>query len=294
MRMRSTVTLVVLLLVTLGPNPGRLAADSDAANHASAKPAFFAFCFDTHDAAQRDLAAQATLLKRLGFDGAGHVGLEKMEERLRTLDDQQLKLFMAGFVVDVSQPYDETLAQLRRTLPLWRDRNVVLYVVLTGYPAQDPRGEEPGIAALRQIADLADPWGVTVGLYPHTGDWVTRVDHAVRVVEKVDRKNCGVVFNLCHWLRNDDGASLDQLLEVAGPHLVAVTINGADSQGRGDSDWQRLIQPLDRGDFDIAGLLAKLQALGYKGPVGLMCWGIQGDAEEHLRRSMAQWRKINP
>jgi sugar phosphate isomerase/epimerase len=53
--------------------------------------------------------------------------------------------------------------------------------------------------------------------------------------------------------------------------------------------WHR--QPLDRGSFDVAGLLETLDELGYTGPIGLQCFGIGGDAREHLACSMAAWRK---
>ncbi len=69
-----------------------------------------------------------------------------------------------------------------------------------------------------------------------------------------------------------------------------VTINGADNEGE---NWDRLIQPLDRGSFDVYGFLKTLRGLGYTGPVGLQCYGIQGDAREHLARSINAWRKLS-
>ena len=71
-----------------------------------------------------------------------------------------------------------------------------------------------------------------------------------------------------------------------------MTINGADLAGKTDSNWNRLIQPLDQGNFDLQTLLGKLEDIGYTGAVGIMCFGIGGDAEEHLTRSMATWRKL--
>jgi hypothetical protein len=32
----------------------------------------------------------------------------------------------------------------------------------------------------------------------------------------------------------------------------------------------------------------------YKGPIGLQCYGIGGDTRDHLARSLAAWRKMNP
>jgi sugar phosphate isomerase/epimerase len=291
--MRSVIVHATTLLLMFGLGLPSQVDATDANDSPTTRHPFFAFCFDTHDARQRDFAAQAEMLRELGFDGAGHVGLERLSERLETLDRVGLRLFMAGIVVDLSQPRTEPLSALRETLPQLRGREVVLYVVLTGYPSEDPRGDEPGVAVLREIADLVRGTGVKVGLYPHTGDWVSRVDHAVRVVNEVDQDHCGVIFNLCHWLRNEELDELDQVLDAARPHLLAVTINGADLAGKNDADWQRLIQPLDRGDFDLRGFLEKLRAREYAGPIGLMCWGITGDAEPHLRRSITQWRALS-
>ena len=68
-----------------------------------------------------------------------------------------------------------------------------------------------------------------------------------------------------------------------------VSINGADPQG----DWDRLIQPLDRGSVDVAGLVRTLVENGYRGPIGLQCYAIKGDPRTNLQRSMAVWRRIS-
>ncbi len=257
----------------------------------SAHP-FFAFCFDTHDTRKRDLEQQAAMLKQLGFDGAGHVGLDALPQRLDSLDHVGLQLFLAGIVVDLTKAPDEPLNQTKNALPLLKGRDTLLYVVLTGYPSMDARGEEPGVKMLLAMADLAAREKVRIGLYPHTSDWVARVDHAVAVVNKVDRPNCGVIFNLCHFLRNEDPSTMAAVLRSAQPRLMAVTINGADLAGKSDQDWQRLIQPLDCGSFDVRGVLRELKQLDYRGPIGLMCYGISEDSEEHLTRSMARWRQL--
>jgi sugar phosphate isomerase/epimerase len=80
-------------------------------------------------------------------------------------------------------------------------------------------------------------------------------------------------------------------LKQALPRLWAVSINGADTLDA-QPGWNRYIQPLDKGDFDVAGFLRTLGELGYTGPVGLQCYGIGGDVREHLARSLAAWRKM--
>ena len=129
-------------------------------------------------------------------------------------------------------------------------------------------------------------------LYPHVGNWIERIEDSVRVAEKVNRPNVGVMFNLCHWLRVDKQRDYKSLLKRAMPRLWAVSINGADV--RDDKPgWDHYIQPLDKGSFEMAEFLLTLKELGYKGPVGLQCFGIGGDTREHLARSMAAWQKLS-
>jgi len=271
------------------------ALPADAGDATASPPGnpLFAFCMDTHDAKKRTLAQQAEMLEGLGFDGAGHVGLENVAERVRTLDEAGLKLFLIGLRVNLAskeQPYPA--AQVKEALPLVKGRNVAMYVTLVGMKPGDPAGEPVAVPILRELADLARESGVHLVLYPHTGDWLVRMDHAVRLARKVDRPNVGVIFNLCHFLRNEDPATLDSVLESAKPYLFMVSINGAEPEAKSEPGWAKLIQPLDQGTLDIYGLLKTLDKLDYTGPVALMCYGIGGDAQEHLARSMAEWRRL--
>ncbi len=75
------------------------------------------------------------------------------------------------------------------------------------------------------------------------------------------------------------------------PHLFVVSINGADTDGK---DWKTLIQTLDHGTFDMKGFLETLRDAGYTGPIGFQGYGIGGDANDNLKRTMAAWEKINP
>ena len=115
----------------------------------------------------------------------------------------------------------------------------------------------------------------------------------MRVADKVNRPNVGAMFNLCHWLRVCEDRDYKTRLQKAMPRLFAVSINGADERDEKTTNWKRYIQPLGSGDFDMATFLKTLKQLGYKGPIGLQCFGIGGDAREHLARSMAAWRKLN-
>jgi len=254
---------------------------------------FFAFCMDVHDSKKRTLAQQAQLLKELGYDGLGHLWLKKIPERLETLDAANLKLFQiyvrVNIAPDSKRLYDP---QLKKIIPLLKGRGTDLALLISGLKPSDPAGDPRAVAVVREIADLAHEYGLRVVLYHHTGDWLERVEDAVRLAQKVNRRNVGVMFNLCHWLKVDREANMEQVLSLARPYLFAVSIHGADKASQiqaGKGNW---IQPLGSGSFDVYHLLETLKDLDYQGPIGLQCFGLRGDARNHLTRSIATWRAL--
>jgi sugar phosphate isomerase/epimerase len=255
---------------------------------------FFALCMDTHDAKKRNPPEQAQMLKELGYDGAGHLWLAGLAERLSTLDAVGLRLFQVYLNVDLApdakEPYD---AKLRQALPLLKGRDAMLALLIRGGRPSDASLDARAVAVIGEIADMARESGVRVVLYPHVNNWLEKVDDCVRVAKKTNRANVGVMFNLCHWIKISDETQLHATLAAAMPYLAAVSINGTDTAAEiraGKGNW---IQPLDSGTFDMSVLLKALRDLGYRGPIGLQCYGIRGDARDHLARSMAAWRKLN-
>jgi sugar phosphate isomerase/epimerase len=252
---------------------------------------FFPFCIDWHDAKKRSYTEQATMLKELGYDGVGHVWLDGVADRLKSLDDVGLKLYQITMTVDVAagkKPYD---ARFKDVLALLKGRHVQFCLLLNGAKSSDPSVDPHAVEILREMSDLAQESGAQLLLYPHQSSWVERIEDSIRVAEKVDRPNVGVMFNLCHWLRVDKSRDYKPLLKQALPRLWAVSLNGADVYDE-KPGWDHYIQPLDKGSFDVGGLLATLKELGYHGPIGLQCYGIGGDARDHLARSMAAWRRL--
>jgi sugar phosphate isomerase/epimerase len=251
---------------------------------------FFAFCMDTHDAKKRSLQEQAGLLKELGYDGCGHLWLDQAAERLQTLDAAGLKLYQVYLRLDVApdakQPFDP---RLKEVLPLLKGRGTQVALLLQGGRRSDESLDPHVVELLRRMASMAEPHGVQLVLYPHSGDWLETVQDAIRVAGKVDRPNVGAMFNLCHWLRVSKDRDYQPLLAKAMPRLWAVSINGADEFDE-KPGWARYIQPLGRGSFDMLTFLKTLRQLGYTDPVGLQCYGIQGDVRDTLAESMKAWR----
>jgi len=253
-------------------------------------PKLYGFCMDVADSKHRSIPEQARMLRELGFDGAGYelwLG-EDLDKNLRALDEADLKVFLFWVVVHLDQearPYKPEVPEAIRKL---KGRPVTICVLLQGLPPGDPRGMDPAVKALRQLGGLAAQSGLRISIYHHTGDWAASILQALDVVKKTGHPQVGVNFNLCHWLMVDGQKDYRPVLRENAAKIFAVTLNGAKL---GSKTWTNgLIQPLDLGDFDNPQLLSTLREIGYRGPIGLMCYGIPGDARDYLERSLKVWK----
>jgi len=123
--------------------------------------------------------------------------------------------------------------------------------------------------------------------------WFERFEDALRLAARLDRPEVGVTFNLCHWLKVE-GSERDPapLLQAAKSRLMFVTINGADAGDTRTLRWDRLIQPLGEGTYEVAAFLRKLRATGYSGPIGFQGYGIKAPPPEVLAKTMAAWQRM--
>ena len=290
--LRATCRLVAICAMTWAvlstDSPARAA---DAAPAAGA-PQFYAYCVEVGvpGLKTRPLAEQAELLHELGFDGIGcplWLGAE-LDKNLDLLDRAGVKLFMLYTSIDLknaARPHDPRLAEALAKL---KGRPVTICVLMHGLRPADPKGMEPAVKALRDLGDLAAKSGLRISIYHHVGDWTAALPFALEVVKAVNHPNVGANFNLCHWLKVEGDKDWRPLVRDSAGKIFVVTLSGAQ---RGASAWTNgLIQPLDKGDFDNRALVTAFREAGYRGPIGLMCYGVPGDAREHLARSMKVWK----
>jgi sugar phosphate isomerase/epimerase len=239
-------------------------------------------------------AQQAQMLKELGYDGIGYSGIGGIDEMLAELEKRNLKMFSTYLGVSIDPDRRNYDPQLKETIAALKGKDVILWLNVTSkqFKPSSKEGDPHAVKVIREIADMAEQSNLKVALYPHITSWVERVDDAVRVTKKVNRKNVGATFNLCHWLKVEGEQDMRALMEEAMPHLFLVTINGADSGDTKQMGWDRLIRPLDSGTFDTYRFVKTLKDLGYNGPIGLQHYGIKGDARQNLARSMKGWRDL--
>jgi len=263
------------LILTLGLAPGK--------ENRAPKTPFFAFDNGV-GRGQWSPRQQADVLRELGYAGIGYTGTDDLAERLRTFKARGLRVFSlyVHCYPGREEAYPRELVEAMKQL---EGTGTMLWLTVQGQTT-----DEQAARVLRELADAAARHGVKIALYPHFGFYVATTEDALRLVKLAGRKNLGVSINLCHELRSGNAARLGEIVKEAASRLFLVSINGADREG----GWDKLIQPLGRGEFDVRRFLTQLRDAGYAGPVGLQCYNVKGDLRENLTRSMKAWKELSP
>ncbi len=219
------------------------------------------------------------------FSIAGAVSDQKLAE----LGYTPIRPIYQGIDLDKTPVYPQDLK--KRILDLKGGKVDFFWLTVQGRKIADDGEVVPYI---RELAEVAEQAGVKVAIYPHAGFYVATARDALRLVKKVDRKNVGITLTLCHELAAGNAAELPEIVKEISPNLLVVTINGADRPPPGQRyGWDRLIQPLGQGDFDVFGFLKCVKQTGFDGPIGLQCYGLKGDPLVHLSQSIKTWKQYN-
>jgi sugar phosphate isomerase/epimerase len=262
---------------------------------AADRPVFFAM--DT--AARLEPAECAQVLSELGYAGlGGRPATAKVHAT--ALQAKGLAFFNGYHVADFAHGEAELSPDLKKAVDdlsgtggtLWLAIRKVQLPIPLGIKMPPEYGDTVVVPSLRQLVAYAHTKGVKVSLYPHAGFWAAQFEVCVRVAAKVDNPSLGVTFNLCHWLKVE-GSERDPLplIKEALPRLNFITINGADTGDTQNLGWDKLIQPLGRGTYDVGGFVSKARAAGYRGPFGFQGYGIKTEPKELLKETMEGWKK---
>jgi len=236
---------------------------------------------------------KAKLMKKIGFDGLEGFGFKDFFELKNALDKEdlcmpvnyvELNLQTDGKLEDTSA--NEIKAMIKASS---KGAVIYFYVQSKSYKDDEETGDKVVATVLRELSDYSAPFGVKLCVYPHVGMYCETVAHSVKLAKLVDRKNYGAAMNLCHLLKVEGSVGIDRKIKEFTPFLFAINICGADDGDTKQFGWDRLIQPLGSGTFDTYGFVKLLLDNGYKGSFGLQSYGLKGDAQETLTRSMETW-----
>lgn len=252
---------------------------------------FFAMDTATRDAEHATPDLQVSFAKELGFTGISWTGFDQMAELKNALQSNGLKLYAVYFWGTIEKEGFQIQPGLTDILEIMKGNEYFLWLTINSqtWKSNETESYQQALALIRNVADQALPYGVKVALYPHAGCWLDKTEQAYQLAQDSGKPNVGISFNLCHWLKVDGPeTNLDLLIRKVKPKLFVVTLNGAEPPG----DWDKLIQPLDKGTYDLKPLLKTLKSIGYTGPIGLQGYGIQEPVKEHLPRSMKVWKEL--
>lgn len=259
----------------------------------AAEPVRF-FAMDT--AARQAPAEAAAVLAELGYDGFG--GRPATAKAFAAeLGKRQVAFLNAYHVTKFAHDAAELPADLVQAIQALEGLDATLWLGIqqvrlpVGIKAGPTTGDTVVVPALKQALVLAKAKRVKVSLYPHAGFWAESVDTCLRVANAVDDPDLGVTFNLCHWLKVE-GAERDPVpvIKAALPRLNFITINGADGGDTRKLGWDKLIQPLGRGSYDVKTFVVNARAAGYRGPFGFQGYGIKMDPKALLKETMEAWK----
>ena len=238
---------------------------------------------------------QVELVKNAGFDGIEINQIESFDGMKSALDQFQFKGSYFYVKLQLGDPIDNRLESAINKL---KGTNTIIapYILADNkrFIANSPEGDSEAIKLLQLISMWSKKAGLQVAIYPHFSFYVERTDHALQLAQKVNRKNVGLSFNLCHWLATTslaERADLKNHLKELKPYLKMITISGAsDIISQKKAIFDDYILPLGTGSFDTYDLLKYLvKTIKYKNPIGVQCYNIKGNKPQLIKNTMMVW-----
>lgn len=242
----------------------------------------------------RDLSVkkQINILRDAGCDGIGSIS-EKGDllSKLRAYRESGVKVYSVyagGSVTDDSYTYRKK--ELGEAMKFLRGSGAMVEFYIKGDKGSE-LAQEQAVKMMKEVADLAGGCGLKVVIYVHSGQFflASTFDQSVKIARLVGRENVGVMFNLCHCLKDDSGLVFETAFEGAKDLLLAVSTSGAEEGGK---SWSQLIQPLREDSFRQLQLFKALRKIGYKGAVGLQCYKIPQGPGEYLAGASQAYQGI--
>ena len=233
---------------------------------------------------QCNLVTDIKLVRWAGFDEI-ELQIPKMEKYFAvgfTLDD--LKATLEGFPVtmlDALYPFEprdkETRTRLRRDCErycAWAQEigctalQVVALDGLKDLPWSEARGKYA--ASLRELADIAAPFGVRLGVEPLVWSPFHSLPQCLEVLDMTEREN--VKFNVDTFHLWADGTRLDDLAKL-DPDVI-LSIHVADTNPKAEMQWSdddRTALPGD-GVVPLKEMIEAIQATGFDGVWSVEMW----------------------
>ena len=248
-----------------------------------------AWCVVPFDSAERTPEERAAMLHELGFTKFAYdwrlKHLPTFPDEVKALNQQGINLKSVWLWIDTDSGkiFDDTNEQL---LTMIRQNNVKTDFWL-GFSNKhfeglsDEEKLEKAISSISYIRNRAQDLGCTISLYNH-GDWFGEPINQVRIIEKMEAKDIGIVYNFHH--AHTQVKEFPALLSKMLPYLNTVNLNGMKVEGP-------KIMTIGEGSEEL-GMLKTLKESGYGGALGIICHIETEDAKVVLERNLKGFKKL--
>ncbi|MFT5905607.1 MAG: glucose/arabinose dehydrogenase [Cryomorphaceae bacterium] len=233
---------------------------------------------------------QAGILKNAGYQGIGSINERGAVAKMKAYKAAGVKvysLYAGGAVTEKGYKFQRQ--ELSESMKFLRGSGALIEFYIQGIKGKKSALDQ-AVKMIQEVADLANKEGLKVVIYPHSGNYMAEtLGQATVIAKQANRKNLGVMFNLCHFLKVQAPASLKEELVNAKDLLWGVSTSGAEENGQ---DWTQLIQPLRKDSYKQEQLFKTLKSIGYKGTIGLQCYQIKSDPKTHLKLSADSYKSL--
>ena len=245
----------------------------------------FAWCVVPFDSVERTPQARVAMLKELGFPAYAYDWREKhlaeMKEEWQLAQTNGIEVMAVWLWIDgnadqpgqLSPANGQVLANIAES-----GLQTQVWVGFNSNYFQEFSEEEKvkrGVEMVSYLHQRAEDIGCRIALYNH-GDWFGEPVNQVKIIETIQSKDIGIIFNFHHAHPQID--YFPDIVETMLPYLWAVNLNGLKIGGP-------KILPIGSGDHE-ASMLNILQEAGYEGPFGILGHVEEADVREILEDNL--------
>lgn len=275
---------ILVLLVFLGLTgcaPEQKSRDSNPLLFA--KDNLVAWCIVPFDSQKRTSTERAEMLNKLGIKS---LAWDWREEHISTFENEINALWKHGielksvwFWIDGNdgEILNNSLEQILETLKKTNTKTELWVSFPASYfeNMSDAERLEKGINTVTYLQDRAGEIGCKIALYNH-GDWFGDPANQIKIIEGLEDKNVGLVYNFHHAHEQLD--RYEELMYEMKSYLWTVNLNGMKKEG------PKIID-IGQGDLEIQ-MMEVLKSIDFQGSIGILGHTEGEDIEVVLRRNL--------
>lgn len=250
-----------------------------------------AWCIVPFDSKNRSPEERIEMLKRLSFSQYAydwrHQHLDSFANEIRLAEDNHVNIVAVWLWIDKNADKPGQLSEDNERMLDILEKSGLKTALWVGFnhnyfeQTDDADKVSAGAEMIKYLRVRTGKFVTTVGLYNH-GDWFGNPLNQLKIVNRLQDPNVGIVYNFHHAHAQIDDFS--SIVAAIKPYLLTVNLNGMRRSGP-------QILPIGSGDEENK-MLQTLTAAGYNGPIGILGHIETEDVEVVLKRNLDGLKKL--